>query len=839
MLIDFDYEDILLIKNCISEFPNFKTSKTGHSAITRRLVDTLGFSINEPCDLDLAILLRQFLAHVDFWKKPQVEEIELPENFLAEFNDWEKIGIYLRVVNEKRFVRAVPWRPTWLPKLPDSLDQISSSEKSMRSFTKDIVTGDPFLKKFSYKNYRSVGQRSAVRSALSTPSGENLIINLPTGEGKSFIFQLIHVIGFADTIESKSRGLTLVVVPTVALGADLEAETRSILGIEGPLFYESGNDARTSHFIDQIKSGQNAIIFVSPEAITSKHSRLKSPILEAAENGTVKALVVDEAHLIEAWGIDFRDDFQTLGAFRERLINSSPENKALRTIFLSATIAPSAKSTLEMIFNNGKMIKSVDAGSLRVEPTFLKAVISDEEDQKKRVIESLCRVPRPCILYVSTVEDANFWYKEIKRLGFSRIGMIHGDTSNSKRKSTLSNWKDGKIDVMVGTSAFGIGINYNSVRSVIHACIPETLDRFYQEIGRGGRDGKRCLSLTIPKFRDLHVGERLANKTLIGADRGLHRWRTMFNSKKKIENNKNKRFFLKFDEPPGTNLDEIDMQSDLNTRWNLRVLNLLVRAKAIKIIGPPDKQANSELDASGYLEFEVLNDMHLNKNFWLKEVEPIRLKIWSEYQKNFKLMKVFLNNENCPAEQFAKLYGSTNIQKQCSSCVTCEIQGTRKYISKNRREPRSPWKLKADPFLERLIGGTNRLFLYLDESTKSQREIRRLFNVLKQLQKFGLNKFIQFGATELPIEKLTTLISDEVVFFEKLDRLVTSRLPFGAEVIFLDTSSKLQDQDLRDHQNLRIFIGSKSLIAPDGRKLIQVFNGRKLSMKRFIGEINA
>ena len=70
-------------------------------------------------------------------------------------------------------------------------------------------------------------------------------------------------------------------MPTVALGADLEAETRSILGIEGPLFYESGNDARTSHFIDQIKSGQNAIIFVSPEAITSKHSRLKSPILEA------------------------------------------------------------------------------------------------------------------------------------------------------------------------------------------------------------------------------------------------------------------------------------------------------------------------------------------------------------------------------------------------------------------------------------------------------------------------------------------------------------------------------------------------------------------------------
>ena len=70
-----------------------------------------------------------------------------------------------------------------------------------------------------------------------------------------------------------------------------------------------------------------------------------------------------------------------------------------------------------MIFNNGKMIKSVDAGSLRVEPTFLKAVISDEEDQKKRAIECLCRVPRPCILYVSTVEDANFGTKRSKDLG--------------------------------------------------------------------------------------------------------------------------------------------------------------------------------------------------------------------------------------------------------------------------------------------------------------------------------------------------------------------------------------------------------------------------------------
>ena len=126
--------------------------------------------------------------------------------------------------------------------------------------------------------------------------------------------------------------------------------------VDLPLFYESGNQVRRDSFIDKIKTGQNCILF-TPRGHYQSILITKTCIAKCSGEWVHKGLNVDEAHLIEAWGIDFRDDFQELGSLREKLISASPKGEALRTIFLSATIAPSSKSTLKQYSIEGKQYK--------------------------------------------------------------------------------------------------------------------------------------------------------------------------------------------------------------------------------------------------------------------------------------------------------------------------------------------------------------------------------------------------------------------------------------------------------------------------------------------------
>ena len=108
------------------------------------------------------------------------------------------------------------------------------------------------------------------------------------------------------------------------------------------------------------------------------------------------------------------------------------------------------------------------------------------------MLEALRHVPRPAILYVTRVVDAKAWRDRLEAEGFEHAELVHGETGANERDRILRGWRDGDIDLVVATSAFGLGIDYRHVRAVVHACIPESLDRFYQEVGRGGRDGRRA-----------------------------------------------------------------------------------------------------------------------------------------------------------------------------------------------------------------------------------------------------------------------------------------------------------------------------------------------------------
>jgi ATP-dependent DNA helicase RecQ len=259
----------------------------------------------EASQLDLAVLLRQALrfehARRGYAASPTVI-VTHPR--LASFKEWALVGLKATQSPAGRLVSSLPWRPAWLTTNEvEGVDGRATSETVCREFNSDRTTGDPFIQSIGRISYRSPGQRAAVRAALSTPSGGTLVIALPTGEGKSMIFQLVQSVGFTTTMKDSGPGVTLVVVPTVALAINHELEAVTVCKLSKPLAYEGGNEIENSRIVERIADGTQGLCFASPEAACGA---LRHALRRAAEAGHLRALVIDEAHLVDQWGTGFR-----------------------------------------------------------------------------------------------------------------------------------------------------------------------------------------------------------------------------------------------------------------------------------------------------------------------------------------------------------------------------------------------------------------------------------------------------------------------------------------------------------------------------------------------------
>lgn len=413
--------------------------------------------------------------------------------------------------------------PKWLASKTDlCLDAIVAEEKLRRNGLDQAKIHDPFLKKMGKHRYKSPGQRVAIRSALNMPVNSALLINLPTGEGKSLVFQAVDTFGFGDG----KPGVTPVIVPTVSLGLDHEQSNVDAKGESFPRAYVSQDEGRFKSLAKNISEGSQGLCFLSPEVAGG---RLRHSLVTAAQEGHLRVIVVDEAHLVEAWGTDFRTDFQLLSGLCAELNDAAQEFGGIRTILLSATLTQMSVDSLRSLFcPSDNEFGVVLASHIRPELETYIAPFARESDRVLQVKEALLRLPRPLILYTTTVEDAKNWFRRIQEMGFQNVGLMHGGSSSAEKNELLKNWRNGLVDLVVGTSAFGLGIDYQHVRSVVHACIPESLDRYYQEIGRGGRDGRVSLSLLIPTRRDVEVAKSLNTKKVITLETGLARWMSMF-----------------------------------------------------------------------------------------------------------------------------------------------------------------------------------------------------------------------------------------------------------------------------------------------------------------------
>lgn len=346
--------------------------------------------------------------------------------------------------------------------------------------------GDAYVRRFTkFNSYRSLEQKMAVHSALELPSDHTLMISLPTGGGKSLITQLLAASSFK---------LTIVIVPTISLAKDQYIQARECISdkeTKKNIFsYQSNND--NSMLIKGIEEETARLIFTSPEAIL-KSEKFGKALKNASERGYLYNVVIDEAHIVPDWGTNFRPEFQILSVVLKEWRTLS--KRTIRTYLLSATLSDDVVDVLFELFGSEKGNVKFRCDALRKEPRYIICENHNYEQREKQVIEMVKLLPKPLIVYVIEPIVANQYVKALNNEGLTNVFTYTGDTSERDRDLLLEKWKNNEFDVMIATSAFGMGVDKSNVRTIVHACVPENLSRFYQEVGRAGRDGLPSLSV--------------------------------------------------------------------------------------------------------------------------------------------------------------------------------------------------------------------------------------------------------------------------------------------------------------------------------------------------------
>lgn len=610
---------------------------------------------------------------------------------------WRQGSMDVLFDGERVLLHSVAWAPTQesAAATEAALDQVHhailGADSSMRRAL-DNTPADPFWTHVSgYHHYLSRGQQQAARSLAMMPPGETAIVCLPTGHGKT------PVALTACLLAGAHGGVSVLVVPTVVLAIDMERRIRSLLARSDPqasqrryAYVGSLDDAAKQHIRDDIVSGRQGLVVASPEAVTMG---LQAALLEAASAGHLHYLVLDEAHLVEQWGNDFRTAFQSLAAQRRNWISAASQRRAPRTVAMSATLTQQQVNTLENLFARPRQAKLVWASELREEPAYFIDSFPGEEERAEAVLEAVTRLPKPMALYVARREDARLWLQHLREAGLHRVATVHGDSTEDERRTALTGWAGGssetpaptQFDVIVGTSAFGLGIDLTDVRTVIHACLPETVDRYYQEVGRGGRDGSPSLAYLATTAADRGIARSLNRQKLISAPTAWERWwEGMFLQRLPTDS---ARYRLNMTHRPA----RLPVGYQRHRRWNEQILNFMVRAGLIEILPPAlprraageDDQAWDRRLSAFYEQAPDLVDVDLkdgqtnNPGYFADAINRVREDIKAAQDNALHLMERLLLRRRCLADDLAEYYTIHGYftMPACRGCPACRRQG--------------------------------------------------------------------------------------------------------------------------------------------------------------------
>jgi ATP-dependent DNA helicase RecQ len=310
--------------------------------------------------------------------------------------------------------------------------------------------------------------------------GADTLAVLPTGAGKSLCYQLPALL---------LHGTTLVVSPLIALMKD-QADKLAEVGIATVSLNSVLTDAQSDEALDDIAKGRERIVFATPEQMTD------AATLDALRRSRVALFVVDEAHCISQWGHDFRPSYLELGA-------------ALRVVGDPPLLALTATATDEVIRDIATQLgrpgmQAVHAAMYRGNLHYQVAHSTSDDERIERVVAIVGRARGSGIVYAATIKVAEAIHEALAGAG-ARAGLYHGELAAGKRREAQDAFMAGELGVMVATNAFGLGIDKPDIRYVVHAQMPGSIEAYYQETGRAGRDGAVAQCVLVYDLRDRHV----------------------------------------------------------------------------------------------------------------------------------------------------------------------------------------------------------------------------------------------------------------------------------------------------------------------------------------------
>jgi ATP-dependent DNA helicase RecQ len=329
---------------------------------------------------------------------------------------------------------------------------------------------------------------------LAAVSGRDLLLVMPTGSGKSLCYQL----------PALARGGTaLVVSPLIALMED-QASKLAALGLKVARIH-SGMDRADSRqaCVDYLK-GDLQFLFIAPE-------RLRVPgFVEMLTRRSLSLIAIDEAHCISQWGHDFRPDYRMLGEQLPALRKGDGEGEPAPVLALTATATPTVQADIVSqlgMSSPAKFIHGFRRSNLAIE--VVEVPVPMRASVICRLLKDASR--RPAIVYAQSRKQAESLAEELSRT--VRASAYHAGLDAEVRERVQRMFQQSEIDVVVATIAFGMGIDKADIRTVIHAGLPATVEGYYQEIGRAGRDGEASRTILMHSYAD-----RRTHDFLLGRD---------------------------------------------------------------------------------------------------------------------------------------------------------------------------------------------------------------------------------------------------------------------------------------------------------------------------------
>ena len=336
------------------------------------------------------------------------------------------------------------------------------------------------LKKYyGYTSFRK-GQEDIINEIIN---GNDVLAIMPTGGGKSICYQIPSLI---------LDGITIVISPLISLMKD-QVDALKSMGINATLINSSLNTSQFNAVIAGISNDEYKIIYIAPERLDSYE------FVNIIRNKKLSQIAIDEAHCVSQWGHDFRSSYRKIGTF----INSL-EKRPIVTAFTATASLEVREDIIKLLnlynptlfitgFNRENLTININKSSGKNE--YLLKYVENHKDESG-------------IIYAATRKEVDKIYEGLLKRGYS-VSRYHAGLSAEERKSNQEEFIKDNISIMVATNAFGMGIDKPNIRYVIHYNMPQSIENYYQEIGRAGRDGEEseCVLLFTPG--DVHTQKYL------------------------------------------------------------------------------------------------------------------------------------------------------------------------------------------------------------------------------------------------------------------------------------------------------------------------------------------